>query len=101
MSRSFSNLFGESPMAEERITTYRTPSGSSTTVIHEGPARSNNGASWLLGFVLLIAVLAVVYLMATRTDSSAARDNAIANAATQVGTAARQVGHAAEEAVKP
>ena len=88
-------------MADERVTTYQTPAGSNTTVIHEGPARSNNGAGWLFGIVLLIAVLAVVYLMALRSEGSSARDNAIANAATEVGTAARQVGNAAEQAVKP
>lgn len=88
-------------MAQERVTTYQTPSGSNTTVIHEGPVRSNNGAGWLFGIVLLIAVLAVVYLMTIRNDGSAARDSAIATAASQVGTAARQVGNAAEEVVKP
>lgn len=88
-------------MADERITTYQTPSGSNTTVIHEGPARSDNGAGWLFGIVLLIAVLAAVYLMAIRTDTQSAKDNAIATAATEVGTAARKVGNAAEEAVKP
>jgi uncharacterized membrane protein len=84
-------------MAEERIRTYETP-GASTTIIHEGPARSNNGAGWLFGIVLLIAVLAAVYLMAIRNDSSAAKDNAIAGAAAQVGTAAKQVGNAAQDA---
>lgn len=86
-------------MVEERVTTYETPAGSNTTtVIHEGPARSGNGAGWLFGIVLLIAVLAVVYLMATRNDADSAKDNAIANAATEVGTAAKKVGTAAEDA---
>lgn len=88
-------------MADERITTYQTPSGSNTTVIHEGPARSSNGAGWLFGIVLLIAVLAVVYLMAIRSDTQSAKDSAIAGAATEVGAAARKVGNAAEEAVRP
>lgn len=88
-------------MAEERITTYETPSGSNTTVIHEGPVRSNIGAGWLFGIVLLIAVLAVVYLMAIRNDTQSASDNAITAAATEVGAAARKVGSAAEEAVRP
>jgi uncharacterized membrane protein len=86
-------------MSEERVTTYETPeSKNTTTVIHEGPARSGSGMGWLFGIVLLIAVLAVVYLMAVRSDSDVAKDNAIANAATEVGSAARQVGTAAEEA---
>jgi uncharacterized membrane protein len=86
-------------MAEERVTTYETPSGTNTTtVIHEGPARSSNGAGWLFGLVLLIAVLAAVYFMVIRNDSGTAKDNAIANAATEVGTAAKQVGNAAQDA---
>lgn len=92
-------------MAEERVTTYETPAGSNTTtVIHDGPARSTNGAGWLFGIVLLIAVLAAVYLLAIRGNSDSAKDNAIANAATQVGSAAKQVGNAAQDAadnVKP
>ncbi|MEO5605880.1 MAG: hypothetical protein ABIR02_09730 [Novosphingobium sp.] len=85
-------------MAEERVTTYETPAGTNTTVIHEGPPRRGSGMGWLFGIVLLIAVLAVVYLMAVRGDSQSAKDNAIANAATEVGTAAKKVGSAAENA---
>lgn len=89
-------------MSEERVTTYETPAGTNTTtVIHEGPGRSTNGAGWLFGVVLLIAILAVGYLMATRSDAPSAKDRAIATAATEVGAAARKVGNAAEEAVKP
>lgn len=89
-------------MTEERVTIHESPPGTNTTtVIHEGPARSSNGAGWLFGIVLLIAVLAVVYLMAIRNDTPSAKDRAIAGAATQVGEAARKVGNAAEEAVKP
>lgn len=86
-------------MADERITTYETPAGTNTTtVIHEGPARGSSGAGWLFGIVVLIAVLAVVYLMATRSDTQSAKDHAIANAAAEVGTAAKKVGNAAEDA---
>ena len=85
-------------MADERVTTYETPAGSNTTVVHEGPSRSSSGVGWLFGIVLLIAVLAVVYLMAVRNDTQSAKDNAVANAAHEVGTAAKQVGTAAENA---
>jgi hypothetical protein len=86
-------------MVEERVTTYETPADrNTTTVIHEGPARSSSGAGWLFGIVLLIAVLAVVYLMVSRSDSEAVKDNAIANAASEVGDAASKVGTAAENA---
>ena len=86
-------------MADERVTTYETPAGTNTTtVIHEGPARSGNGAGWLFGIVLLIAVLAVVYLMAIRNDTQRVKDHAITNAAAEVGTAAKKVGTAAQDA---
>lgn len=88
-------------MAEERVTIYRTPSGSNATVIYEGPVRSNNGAGWLFGVVLLIAVLAVVYLMAIRDEAPAARANPIAQVATGTDAAARPVGDAAEQSIKP
>jgi hypothetical protein len=75
-------------MADERVTTYVTPAGSKTAVIYEGPARSDNGAGWLFGFVLLVAVLAVAYLMAVRNDTRSAKDYTAATAAIEVGTAA-------------
>ena len=85
-------------MVEERVTTYETPASSHTTVIHEGPDRSSSGMGWLFGIVLLIAVLVAVYFLAVRNGSESAKDNAVANAAQQVGSAAQQVGNAAEEA---
>ena len=85
-------------MADERITTYETPeTHHTTTVVHEG-SRGSGGAVWMFGIVLLIAVLAAVYFLSTRSDSEAAKNNAVANAAQQVGTAATKVGNAAEEA---
>jgi CHASE3 domain sensor protein len=86
-------------MADERITTYETPEAHhTTTIVHDGESRSGGGAVWMFGIVLLIAVLAAVYFLATRTESQSAKDNAITEAAQQVGTAANKVGNAAEEA---
>lgn len=86
-------------MADERITTYETPEAHhTTTIVHEDSSRGSGGAVWMFGIVLLIAVLAAVYFLSTRSDSEAAKDNAVTNAAEQVGTAATKVGTAAEEA---
>lgn len=86
-------------MVEERITTVDTPEAShTTTIVHDGDSRGSGGAVWMFGIVLLIAVLAAVYFLSTRSDSEAVKDNAIANAAGEVGEAASKVGNAAEDA---
>jgi len=86
-------------MSQERVTTYETPAnGNTTTIVHDGPSSSGGGAVWVFGIVLLLAVLAAVYFLATRSDSEAVKNNAIANAAEQVGDAATKVGTAADEA---
>lgn len=86
-------------MTEERITTVDPAPGGAThtTVITDGGSRSG-GAGWLIGIVLLIAVIAGIYLFSQSSGSEAAKDNAIANAAGQVGDAASQVGNAAQDA---
>jgi uncharacterized membrane protein len=84
-------------MSEERIIRETPDAEHTTTIIHDEP-RGSGGAVWIFGIVLLIAVLAAVYFLATRSDSDAVRDNAVANAAEQVGDAAQQVGTAAENA---
>lgn len=93
-------------MAEERIET-REPVGSAnpthTTVIHE-TRRSGGGTGIVVAIVLLVAVIGGIYLFSQSTNSEAAKDNAIAEAAGDVGNAASQVGQAAENAannVKP
>lgn len=85
-------------MAEERIvTTEPVPGGAThTTVITEGSR--GGGGSWLIGIVLLVALIAGIYLFSHTSGSEAAKDNAIANAAGQVGDAAQKVGNAAQDA---
>ena len=86
-------------MAEERVTTYETPEAHhTTTIVHDGESRSGGGAVWMFGIVLLIAVLAAVYFISTRSNSEAVRDNAITEAANSVGKAATNVGDAAQDA---
>lgn len=88
-------------MSEERITTTETPSGEThtthTTVIDDG-GRSGGGSGWLIGIVLLLAVVAGIWYFSTVSGSQTAKDNAIAGAASDVGDAAKQVGNAAENA---
>lgn len=88
-------------MSEERITTTETPSGEThtthTTVIDDGGARGG-GSGWLIGLVLLIAVIGGIWYFSQVSGSQTAKDNAIAGAAQDVGNAAQQVGNAAQDA---
>ena len=88
-------------MSEERITTTETPSGQThtthTTLIDDG-GRSGGGSGWLIGIVLLLAVVAGIWYFSTVSGSQTAKNNAIAGAASDVGDAAKQVGNAAENA---
>lgn len=86
-------------MAEETITTERpadTAAGH-TTIIHE--TRSGGSATGIvMALVLLVAIIGGIYLFSQNSET--AKDNAIANAASDIGSAATKVGNAAEDAVK-
>lgn len=88
-------------MTEERITTTETPDGSThtthTTVISE-EGKGNGGKTWLIVLVVLVAIGLGVWFFSEMGTSEVARDNAIAEAAREVGEAANQVGAAAEQA---
>ena len=87
-------------MAEERITEVETPSGdthTTHTVVTDGDRRGG-GSGWLIALVLLIAIIAAIWFFSGMSNSEAAKDNAVANAATEVGDAAQQVGDAAQDA---
>ena len=89
-------------MTEERITTVETPAGDShtthTTVIDDG-ARSGGGSGWLIGLVLIVALIAGFYFFTQMNQSNAAKNNAIAGAANDIGKAAKDAGAAATDAV--
>ena len=89
-------------MAEERITEVETPSGdthTTHTIVTDGDTRSGGGGSgWLIAIVLLIAVVAGIWFFSGMSNSEANKDNAIANAADNVGAAAKQAGNAVENA---
>lgn len=68
-----------------------------TVIVAEGDRRSGGG-TWLIGIVLLIALIVGFFLFTQTSGSEAAKDNAIAGAASEVGDAAQQVGNAAQDA---
>jgi hypothetical protein len=87
-------------MTEERITETRTPEGNThtnTTVVTDQP-KSGGGGMWI-GLLVLVAIAVIALLVFNQmSDSQAAKDSAVADAAAQVGDAAGQVGDAAEKA---
>lgn len=89
-------------MVEERVTRVETPTGEAhthTTVISDGP-RSGGGATWLILLLLVIVAAVAVFYLSGMSSSEAAKDNAIADAAQDVGAAAGQVGDAAQDAAE-
>ncbi len=86
-------------MAEERITQVETPTGSHThtTVVSDRP-RSGGGAMWLVALLLLVVVAFAVFYFSGMSGAEVAKDNAVAEAADDVGNAAQQVGDAAQDA---
>lgn len=89
-------------MAEERITETETPSGNAHTthtVVTDDGARRRGGSGWLIALVLIVVAIVGFYLFSRQSDSEIARDNAIAEAAGDVGDAAKNVGDAAKDAV--
>jgi hypothetical protein len=88
-------------MVEERITEVETPSGNthtSHTVVDRDDRRGGSG--WLIAVILVLALLIGGYFLLRNSNSDIAKDNAIAEAASDVGAAAEQVGEAAQDATK-
>ena len=89
-------------MTEERIVETRDPATGSThtthTVVTDGDRNRGGGSGWLIAIVLLLAVVAAFFIFTNMSDAEVAKDNAIENAANDVGAAAEQVGNAAQEA---
>ena len=87
-------------MVEERVTEVETPSGNThthTTVVSDGE-RSGGGATWLIVLLLIIVAAVAIYFFSGMSGSEVAKDDAIANAAGEVGEAADQVGDAVQDA---
>jgi flagellar basal body-associated protein FliL len=60
--------------------------------------RRSSGAGWVIALVLVVALVAGVVFFSQMSGSQSAKDNAIANAAGQVGDAAQKAGNAAQDA---
>ena len=72
--------------------------GQPTIIVTDGGRRGGSGGTWFIAIVLLIALVAGIFIFSQTSGSENAKDNAIANAAGQVGNAAEKVGTAAESA---
>ena len=87
-------------MVEERVTEVETPSGNThthTTVVHDGERRGG-GSTILLVLLLIILAAIAIWFFSGANSSEVAKDNAVAEAAGDVGDAAQQAGQAVEEA---
>jgi len=89
-------------MTQERIVETRGPEGTThthTTVITDGQGERRGGAGTvILLIVAAIVVLAAIWAFSNMSGTEVAKDNAITNAAGEVGEAAGKVGDAAEDA---
>ena len=87
-------------MTEERITEITDSAGNTHTThtVVTDSGHKSGGSSW--GLIILLAVLAIgAFVIFTQlSDAEVAKDNAVADAAAEVGEAAGQVGDAAENA---
>lgn len=84
-------------MADETVVTPPSDAQAThTTIIHESP-RSSSGMGIIMAVILLVVVAGGIYLF-TQNSSETTKDNAIAEAAGDVGNAAAKVGDAAEDA---
>jgi len=88
-------------MVEERITEVETPAGevhTHTTVIHDQPRSGGGSGIWVMVLLLIVLAAGAAWFFSGMTDSEVAKDNAVAEAAGEVGDAAGQVGDAAQDA---
>lgn len=87
-------------MVEQRVTEVEAPTGNThthTTVISDRP-RSGGGMTWLLVLLAVVLAAIAVFYLSGMSGSEVAKDNAVAEAAQDVGNAAGQIGDAAQDA---
>ena len=58
----------------------------------------SSGAGWIVALVLVVALIVGIVFFSQMSNSQTAKDNAITNAAGQVGDAAQKAGAAAQDA---
>jgi flagellar basal body-associated protein FliL len=99
-------------MIEERITettdtqgnvverTIERDSGPAAVTVNTSPASSGSGFGAIMGILLLLALAAGGYFLFASNESEARKDNAVAEAADNVGAAAEKAGNAVEKAAE-
>ncbi|MFA7586104.1 MAG: hypothetical protein WCY11_07910 [Novosphingobium sp.] len=88
-------------MADEEIITTRSADGqTSHTTVVTGREHRSSGGGWLIALVLIALIAIGIYIFAQQSESEVIKDNAISEAARDVGTAAENVGQAAQDAAK-
>lgn len=97
-------------MTEERITettdaqgniverTIERDTGPAAVTVNTAPASSGGGSGALIAIVLLFVIAVGGYFMFANSDSEVRKDNAVAEAADNVGAAAEKAGNAVEKA---
>jgi len=83
-------------VTEEPITTYKAPNGQATVIVTDRARRGGSG--WVIGVMLLIAVIVGTFIFSQMSGPEIAKDDAVAAAANEVGNAANKVGEAAQQA---
>lgn len=77
---------------------YERDTGPASVTVNTAPSNGGSGFGAIIG-ILLLAVLAVGgYLLFTKSSSEERKDNAVAEAADDVGAAAQKAGAAVEKA---
>lgn len=88
-------------MTEERIIRNENPDGSTstthTTVISDHGERGGAG-KYIFLLILVLALIVGAYFLTQTSGAEMAKDNAVADAAGEVGEAASKVGDAAQDA---
>lgn len=99
-------------MIEERITettdaqgnvverTIERDTGPAAVTVNTAPAASGGGSGALIAIVLLFVIAIGGYFMFANSDSEVRKDNAVAEAAENVGAAAEKAGNAVEKAAE-
>lgn len=82
-------------MSDDQITTQTAADGATHTTVVTG--NSGGGGKWVLGLLVLILIGVGVYFFAGMANSEATKNDAITQAAKDVGNAAENVGAAADE----
>ena len=88
-------------MTEERITRTETLDGNThttTTIVRDNERSGGGGKGWVMLALLAVVAIAAVLIFSQMSGAEVAKDNAVADAAGEVGEAAGQVGDTAQDA---